>query len=440
MLYEGESLFRCSVLKEAYRVSSETKGLIAWDEWRRYGSIMPACLFGMVLVATHAYALGVMIVPLEKEFGWSRSQISAGPLVTSIATLLLAPIAGRALDRHGPRKIALIGVPTFAIAIALISTAGPSIVSWLTLYALLAIALLLVYPTVWTGAIAMRFEKNRGLAMAIALSGTGVTSAVVPFLASRLLAEFGWRGAYIALGIISFLVVFPLVLLLFDRDKIHHQIVEKASSSPHPGATNEFLSGRYVRLAAAALIYSVGATGLAINAVPILGEEGFTILRAAKIVGLIGVGTIIGRVLGGIALDVVDGRFVASGCGLAAVLSAGILLMTEGSPWAAGTACLFLGLAAGAEYDACAYLTTRYFPRRNFGALFGLIGALAGVGAGISPMIANAIYDVTGTYETVLWGIIPLFMVACLLFLSLGKYPQDVELTHVEGGAQPQTV
>jgi MFS family permease len=418
------------MFKEAFRVLRGAKGLIAWDEWRRYGTIMPACLFGMVLVATHAYALGVMIVPLEQEFGWSRAQISAGPLVTSIATLLMAPIAGRALDRHGPRKIALVGVPVFSAAIALISTAGPSIVSWLALYVVLAVALLLVFPTVWTGAIAMRFEKNRGLAMAIALSGTGITSAVVPFLASRLLAEFGWRGAYIALGILCFLVVFPLVLFLFDRDDVHRRIVESAPSAAQAGAGNEFRSGRYVRLAAAALIYSVGATGVAINAVPILGEEGFTILRAAEIVGLIGVGTIIGRVLGGILLDLVDARFVATGCGLAAVLSAAILLMTQGSLPAASIACLFLGLAAGAEYDACAYLTTRYFPRRNFGALFGFIGALAGVGSGLSPMIANAIYDVTGTYETVLWGIIPLFTVACLLFLSLGKYPPDIELGH----------
>jgi MFS family permease len=407
--------------------SDFSRNIIAWNEWRQHGAIMPACLLGMMLLATHAYALGVMIGPLEKEFGWSRSQISAGPLVTSIVTLLLAPLAGRAMDRHGPRRIALIGVPAFAVAIALISTAGPSIVSWLALYALLALALLLVFPTVWTGAIAMRFEKNRGLAMAIALSGTGLTSALVPYLASRLLEEFGWRGAYIGLGVISFVVVFPLVALLFDRGDIHRRIVEKNAASSEAGPTNLFRSPRYIRLATAALIYSIGATGLAINAVPVLAEEGFTILEAAKIGGLIGIGTIIGRVVGGVLLDLLDGRLVATACGMAALLSAGILLATEQSVWGASIACFFLGLAAGAEYDACAYLTTRYFPRRIFGALFGVIGALAGVGAGVSPMIANGMYDLTGTYETALWAMIPLFTIASLLFLSLGKYPDEVE-------------
>jgi MFS family permease len=405
-----------------------SKQYIAWDEWQTYGSIMPACLFGMVLVAMQAYTLGVMIEPLEQEFGWSRSQISAGPMVTSIATLIMAPIAGRALDRHGPRRIALIGVPAFSLAIGLISTAGPSIVSWLALYAVLAVALMLVFPTVWTGAIAMRFTKNRGLAMAVALSGTGITSAVVPFLASRLLEEFGWRGAYIGLGVISFIVVFPLVFFLFDRDDVSRGRLTKTASSRAKRPAGEFRSLRYFSLAAAALIYSVGATGLAINAVPILAEEGFALLRAAEIVGLIGIGTIAGRVFGGFLLDLLDGRIVATACSIAAVFSAVILLLTDRSSWGASAACFFLGLAAGAEYDACAYLTTRYFPRRNFGALFGVISALAGLGAGISPMIANAMYDVTGTYATVLWGIIPLFTIASLLFLSLGKYPDDAEL------------
>lgn len=408
---------------------SKANQVIAWDEWRRYGSVMPACVFGMVLVAIHAYSLGVMIGPLEQEFGWSRSQISAGPLVTSFATLLMAPIAGRLLDRHGPRKVALLGVPCFSLCIGMLSLAGPSIYSWLALYAVFAVALMMVFPTVWTAAIAMRFEKNRGLAMAIALSGTGITSAIAPVVTANLVEAYGWRGAYIGLGSLSFVVVFPLVLLLFDRDDTHKRIAQQTALIPRGAAAkNEFRQPRYVLLAAAALLYSIGATGLGINAVPILIEEGFKLSRAAEIAGLIGIGTITGRILGGFLLDHMDGRLVAVGCGIAAMMMAAILLWTNQSVGAAMAACFFLGLAAGAEYDACAYLTTRHFPRRNFGALFGLIGALSGVGSGVSPMIANAIYDITQTYQTVLWGIFPLFIVASILFLMMGPYPDEADL------------
>lgn len=402
----------------------EPKQMGAFQEWRQYGIIMPACVLGMLLTAIHVYSIGVMIVPLEQEFGWSRAQISAGPLTTSILALVLAPFAGRALDRFGPRRIALIGVPTFAVAISLFATAGPSIYSWLALYALFAVALVLVFPTVWTGAIAMRFDKSRGLAMAVALSGTGVASAIVPFWTLRLIEEFGWRGAYLGIGAISFIMVFPLIYFTFDRDRSHSGKMDLARAQAKAlGTAVGYRSPRFIRLAIAALVYSLSTTGIAVNAVPILAQEGFTLRNAAEIAGLVGLGSISGRILGGILLDLIDGRLVATGCGFAAILAAATLLMTDHSVLAASLACFLLGLASGAEFDACAYLTTRYFPRRNFGALFGVIGALASVGAGFSPMICNAVYDATGSYDPVLLGILPLFAISSLLFLSLGKYP-----------------
>jgi MFS family permease len=404
--------------------SDEHKQIGAVQEWRQHGIIMPACVLGMLLTAIHVYSIGVMIVPLEQEFGWSRAQISTGPLITSVLALILAPFAGRALDRYGPRRIALIGVPLFAIAISLFATAGPSIYSWLALYALFAIALVCVFPTVWTGAIAMRFDKSRGLAMAIALSGTGVASALVPILTLRLIEEFGWRGAYLGIGIISFVVIFPLIYFTFDRDRSIYGKMDRARAEAKASGTSVgYRSPRFVRLAIAAMVYSLSTTGIAVNAVPILAQEGFTLRSAAEIAGLVGLGSISGRILGGILLDLINGRLVATGCGFAAILAAATLLMTDQSVLAASVACFLLGLASGAEFDACAYLTTRYFPRRNFGALFGVIGALASVGAGFSPMICNAVYDATGSYDLVLMGILPLFAISSLLFLSLGKYP-----------------
>ena len=112
------------------------------------------------------------------------------------------------------------------------------------------------------------------------------------------------------------------------------------------------------------MIYSLGATGLGINAVPILMEEGFSMIAAAEVAGLIGIGTIIGRLGGGLLLDRVDGRYVAVGCAIGALTTAVIFLTSDNSTMAASIACVMLGLTAGAEYDACAYLTTRHFAPR----------------------------------------------------------------------------
>lgn len=398
------------------------------SEWRSYGiNVIPAT-FGMTLVAIHPYALGVMMKPLEDEFGWTRAEISAGPLVTSMVTVLLAVAGGKLVQQHGPRKVALIGVPLYAICLALISTAGPSIMSWLALYALLAVALISVFPSVWSAAIAERFDKSRGIAMAIVLSGTGIASATVPYLGATLIESYGWRGAYMGMAILSFAIVFPLVALMFAKDsppsRAHMPQVNDQSSAE---TRSELTSPKFIRLAIAGVIYSLGATGLGINAVPILMEEGFSLIAAAEIVGLIGIGTIIGRIVGGVLLDYVDGRYVAIGCAVGALSTAMILLNTDQSIAAASVACLLLGFTAGAEYDACAYLTSKHFSQRNFAALFGLLGGLFGFTSGVAPFIANTLYGIFGNYDAILTMVIPIFIVSSALFLSLGPYPEDLE-------------
>ncbi len=410
------------------------------DEWRRFGVNVPASLLGMSLVASHSYVLGVMLGPLEAQFGWSRSQISTGPLLLSIATVLLAPFGGRAVDRFSPRAIALIGVPFYAVALALVGFSGPSIASWLAFYTLLAVSLIFIYPTVWTAAIANRFVRNRGLALAVTLSGTGIAATTMPFLASRLFDAYGWRSTYFGTAALLFVVAYRIVLLTFDRDG---RPARSADALPPPAPEGsvdahappaeapgfrEFRSPKFARLAAAALIYSACTTMIIMNAVPILVDKGLPLLRAVEVAGLLGIGTIVGRLAGGVLLDRIDGRFVAIGCGLASITATALLLTAGSSAILPAAACLMLGLSGGAEYDACAYLTSRHFDSAGFGAIFGFIGGLAGFAAGMSPIIANAVHDLAGTYDPALWAVMPIMFVACVLFFSLGRYPDDVAL------------
>jgi len=201
----------------------------------------------------------------------------------------------------------------------------------------------------------------------------------------------------------------------------------KLAKARPAGTLAELISPKFVRLSIGGVIYSLAATGLGINAVPILMDEGFSLIDAAEIVGLIGIGTIIGRIVGGLLLDRIDGRYIASGCTVGALSTAAILLATDQSTPAASVACLLLGLTAGAEYDACAYLTTRHFAPRHFAALFGLLGGLFGFTSGMAPFIANTLYGVSGNYDGILMAVIPLFIIASLLFLSLGPYPDTID-------------
>ena len=195
-------------------------------------------------------------------------------------------------------------------------------------------------------------------------------------------------------------------------------------------------NARFVRLAAAVTLFSLAVCALTTNAVPVLTGRGFGHTLAAEIAGLIGIGSICGRLGGGYLLDRIDARKVAAASVIAPIMAALLLLAVPGSAGAARIACLLIGLSAGTEYDATAYLSARHFGMRNFGTMFGVISGLLLLANGIAPLVANSIYDVTRSYDIVLWAQIPFGIAAAILFLALGPYPAFVPGDE-EAGAEP---
>lgn len=426
-----------------------TKSSASWatSEWRQWPILIPS-LAGVVLCAVHGYSLGVMIGPLEQEFGWSRAEISSGPFIIACLALLFAPLAGVAIDRFGPRRIALFGVFFFCGALAMLSTVTSSIQSWWWHWALLGLGNMFVIPTVWTAAINGLFSKNRGKALAIALCGTGICAAFVPALTNSLIESQGWRQAYISLGAIFAAAVAPLVFLFFRGAVDMHREAAASAPSPSklalPGMTmREAVKSRtFVKLSIAVIVFAAAGVALTANAVPILQAQGFDRSAAAKIAGLVGIGSVIGRLGGGVLLDLFDAKKVAALSVFTPVLSIALLLMFDDAVLPASLACLIIGLSVGTEVDACAYLVARHFGMRSFGAMFGTINGLLLFCNGFSPMLANHVYDLTKSYDVVLWIIIPLSVIAAVVFLWLGDYPDDIETVRdseqaTAGSAQP---
>lgn len=394
-------------------------------EWRAHWPIVVPGMLGIMLASTHGYTLGVMIRPLEAEFGWPRAQISGGMLIVSVVALIVSPLVGTAVDRFGARRIALFGVPFYCAALALLSAAGADAASWWLLWLLLALANMTILPVVWLAAINGYFDRSRGLAMAVCLSGTGAAAAVMPFLANTLLEWQGWRGAYLALGALTCAVCLPLTWLLFHPAQ-KPAPAAKGEGRPQPAGASagaQAKSLRFFKLAAASLIFAGASCALTTNFVPVLIGEGLSPASAAATAGLMGLGAVVGRLSGGILLDRFNANIVAAVSVLVPIVPIAILLATDGSQLWAAAACLVMGLSIGAELDANAYLVSRHFGTRNFGALFGTINGLLLFGAGLAPLLANYSYDVTRSYDLVLLLLIPLCLVTSVLFLTLGRYP-----------------
>lgn len=390
--------------------------------WR----VLPPCMLGITLCSTHGYSLGVMIPAIERQFGWPRAEISMGLMIISIIAVVAAPVVGAAIDRFGPRRIALTGILVFTFGLAMLSTAN-DLTSWLLLWVLLGAGNMLILPTVWTKAINVYFDRNRGIALALALCGTGVAAAFVPSLTNALIQHFGWRHAYVGLGLIGAGLTFPVVWLLF---RMPPPASDRRPGTPAPprqiqgvSARAGFAQPRFLKLAGATLMFSITICALTTNLVPVLLARGMTSTTAAGIAGLLGIGSITGRLIGGLLLDRFDAATVAAVSVTMPIVTVALLLAFPGTGVAA-LACLILGLSVGTEVDCCAYLAARHFGLRAFGTLFGAMNGLMLFGNGIAPVLANHVYDVTKSYDIVLWAQIPACLATVVLFLLLGPYPQ----------------
>ncbi|MCP3732138.1 MFS transporter [Sphingomonas sp. MG17] len=371
------------------------------SEWRHHGTLPFAAAFGCSISVLQMYAMGPFIEPLQQEFGWSRTEITTGAALSGLVGAAMSVPVGMLVDRVGVRKVGLAGVVLSPLAFGLLSTASGTMTNWLLLWSVIALAALLSQPTVWTKAVASRFERSRGLALAVTLSGTSVGATVYPLLGSWLIESYGWRTAFWGLAAIWVAIVLAVVLPWF-RSAPHARSEEATDSLMVVegfSVAEGLRSLSFYKLVGASGLFMFGLMGLMVHFVPILSERGVDRMSAASTASLVGIFSIVGRLATGLLLDRFPGRVVGS-CIFTMPIIASLLLLSGG---AGGTvnnvvAAIFLGLTVGAEVDVIAFLCARYMGLKSFGVLFGaMVGALS-LGAALGPLIAGAFYDQFGSY------------------------------------------
>jgi predicted MFS family arabinose efflux permease len=316
---------------------------------------------------------------------------------------------------------------------ALVSIVGSDIWSWRGLWVTLAIGQAFVTPTVWTAAISSCFTQNRGMAQALALSGTGAGIGIMPIMATQFVDLVGWRQAFIAMGASWAILLLPLLFLLFrtpaDQPRPKTASDKPAASANLPGLTVQqgFRSRAFFLLSAAAVIYAFALSGVTVNMVPVLISLGIASHTAASVAGAMAIGVMIGRLAAGYAFDRVNARFVVgAGVGLS-IGPAMILLFFPGSATLAAVAVFIYGFLLGPSISGFAFLATQHFGLRAFGTLFGVVIGLLSLASGLAPMLVNHVYDVTHSYQPVLVGAIVGSLITAALFLMLGNYPDFSE-------------
>jgi len=397
----------------------------ACGEWRRGWTLVFVSMIGLAISTSHIYTMGLFLRPIEQALGWSRGQISGGLMVNSVVAVLFAPFFGLLIDRYGVRRVGLPGLVIYCAGIMLLSAAGQSIRTWYGLWLIVAVGGLLIKPTLWAAAISKSFDKQRGLALAIMLCGSGLGSSLLPIVSARLIAAHGWRGAYQLLGGGGLLLVFPLIFF-FLRDQnptTQQQRAVARASLPGLGVREAMFSTQFLRIAVSALIMNVAMAGLSVHFVPMITARGLTIPTAAAVAGCIGVTSILGRLVTGVLLDRWSGPLIGAISFSLPLVANALWLTYDGSVISALIIAAAVGFSLGAEIDIIAYLSTRYFGLRNYGTIFGTVVGLLAFGAGVGPTLAGIVYDQTHSYDFFVGCAIPAFLLAALLIGSLGRYP-----------------
>lgn len=387
--------------------------------------VLVASLLGVMFASNSVeiFTIGLFAPHLSAEFGWSQQQVLLSFTIANITMLASLALVGPAVDRIGARPVAIVGQIGFAVPFASLYWLQPSLTQF---YIILAIGSFFgggSLPIVWTRMIAMWFDRHLGFALGLALLGIGLSGAVLKPITAFLISDFGWRTAYLVVGILPLLTALPAIVAWFkepaDGAKHLHENAEQRNRGTSLAVA--LRDWRCWALAIAFVPIGGSCSALITNMETILTTDHVAASTIVSLVSMVGVALLMGRLLGGWLLDHI--RASVLGAGLVAGLAAACFILTI-SPlpytWAFVVVWL-VGFGTGVESDVAAYLAIRMFGPRSYGKIGSIITVFSYGSGAVTPVIFAGVFDRNGNYQAALFAAFFALILSTLLLLSLGK-------------------
>ena len=379
------------------------------------------------------WAFGLYIEPFEGEFGWSRGEVSLAFSIALLAGGVAGPLIGRWIDLRGPREVILVGAVMTALTYALLASTG-NLWQWYAFSAINGVFRQMMFFIPFQALIARWFARRRALALSILGTGFSLGGVVVVPGMRLVIDSAGWQASFLVSGVATAAVFLPLGLLLV-RD--HPSDVGARADGAAPadaGAPPEALTGLPLRAALATphfwligiglLFFFFGMFGMLVHQIPLYESFGISRGGAAAIVSVTAAAGMVTRLAFGVIADRV-GRFEHLVIAMCAALGAAMvaLLLDSGAAGISVFVVLWvIGTGGGPIIEAI--LLTRMFGLAHFATILGAIVVIEEAGLVISPTVAGAIFDATGSYDLALVIFAATFAVAALLFALVARLPR----------------
>src|SRR5436190_3534089 len=372
------------------------------------------------------FTFGVFLKPLMADMGWQRGTASFALALGEFLAALTVPLLGQMMDRWSIRKVALPGIVAFGAFLCLLGLTPHSFLIFTILFGLASIAGAIQTPLGYTKAIAAWFDRRRGLALGIALAGVGLGGIAMPQLANLFIENFGWRGAFVLLGLMVVVVAFPSVALWVREPSPGEgeRGMPALDNLPGLSAREAARTTRFWILGSTFFVVAFALLGMAGHVVPLLTDRGMTPAAAAATFALFGLSTLVGRVLSGFLIDRIFASYIATFFWLAPI--AGFAALSLGTGHIPALGVVLIGLGLGTEVDLIAFMISRYLGLRAFGGIYGLFFMMFGLGGALGRFLGGYLFDLAGSYDPAMMISAAALVVAVVLVNSLGSYTYPV--------------
>ena len=324
-----------------------------------------------------------------------------------------SPFIGRLISRYAAKIVISAGAFTAGLGFILLSQMNNQWHYYLG-YTVIGAGIASIGHVPSTVVVSNWFEKRRGTAIGIMSTGIGAGGFIMsPIIGGYLIPGFGWRTTYLVLAALIWCLLIPLALLVIktrpsdiglqpDGRPDSEVVAEEASSPPTRGLTLRMALAipAFWLIAVSFLTGGFGQVGSLQSLVPHLTDIGFPAAMAAGALGILGVGSTIGKFGFGWLCDWVPAKYsCAIGLGFQA---AGILILMTIAPTSPPTrvwlAALILGLGVGSWLPTLSMLVSTNFGLTAYGTIYGLMNFAQSFGIAAGPLTAGNIFDATGSY------------------------------------------